>query len=53
MSDEHAKREIMPIEEATVSKMRGIAGIAEVLERKGKHYRQTNKLAIQRRKELQ
>jgi hypothetical protein len=36
MSNEHAKREIMPIEEATVSKMRGIAAIVEVLEHKGK-----------------
>ena len=38
MSDEQATREIMPIEEATVSKMRGIAAIVEVSERKGKPY---------------
>ena len=36
MSNEHAKRETIPIEEATVSKMRGIAGTVEVWERKGK-----------------
>jgi len=36
MSNEHAARETMSIEEATVSKMRGIAAIVEVWERKGK-----------------
>ena len=35
MSDEHAKRESMSIEEATISNMWEIAVIVEVLERKG------------------
>jgi hypothetical protein len=38
MSNEHATRETMSIEKATVSKMRGIAAIVEVLEHKGKPY---------------
>ena len=35
MSNEYVTRETIPIEEATVSKMLGIAGIVEIWERKG------------------
>ena len=36
MSNEYVTRETIPIEEATVSKMLGIAGIVEICERKAK-----------------
>lgn len=41
----------MSSEEATVSNMREIAAIVEVLERKGKPYGLTNKFAIPKRRE--
>jgi hypothetical protein len=42
----------MPVEEPTVSKMRWIAAIVEVMERKGKSYGLTDKFAIPKRREL-
>jgi hypothetical protein len=52
MSTDRLKREAMSIEAATLSNLREIAAIVEVLERKGKPYGLTNKFAIPKRREL-